>query len=443
MRTFFLTTLLLLLSFSGISQEFRTFIFVIQSNDPQEGRIEGVSVTISNFNGLLFIGKTDSSGLAQSRLPEGKVFLSCSHPNYLSFERDILINEKSKDTIYLSLRPIRLQTLKEVKVKPSGIPDTVFADQEIQVDDFEIFKNGDLLLLSHEKFKARRSRVILYNGLTKLNEFGFDYKNALVQKDYQGNVYCMLENEAFCFRTIKGQYEMQVVNRPMVEKYILPIEDTMNHHVYYSDYQKLYPAFSYYHFQDEDSVTQIIRTIQDNLMMELYRAEYKWQDVRTKMWAEDMESETGIDAEIWVGASVFTQSPYYKALYAPLFRVGARLYVFDFYKDQLLRYDLNGNLIEASLIDMHLDPKKSGWKKIIQDSATKQLYCVYENSEKYSLGLINLQTGQIDEKVNLHFKNVDQIKIHNGMVYYLYRPFESTQTKYLYKEKLPLGWLAQ
>lgn len=441
MQTFFFTSLFILLSSWGISQEFKTYHFIIQSNNPLEGPIEAATISISNSNGLLFIGKTDSLGTATTPLPEGKVYFSCSHPKFQSFERDIILNEKSKDTIYLSLRPIRLQELKEVRVKPSGVPDTVFADQEIQVDDFELFPNGDLLLLSHEKFKSRKSKIILYDGLNKIDEFSFDFKNARLHKDYQGNVYCILDDDAFCFRQVGGTYEMQLVDRALVEKYIFPIEDTMNQHIYYSDYQKIYPAFSYFHLLDQDSSVNIVRTIQDNLMMELYRSEYKWVDVRTKIWAEDLESETGIDAEIWVGATVFTQSPYYRELYAPFYRVGARLYVFDFYKDQLGKYDLSGNLVGALPLDFHLEPKKSGWKSVIQDSKTKQMYCVYEKNEKYSLGLINAQTGEVEERVNLHFKNVSQIKIHNGMIYYVYRPFESTQTQYLYKEKLPSGWL--
>lgn len=424
------------------SQEYKTYHFIIQSNDPNEGRITSATISINNSNGLLFIGKTDSLGHAETKLPEGKIFFSCTHPNYLSFERDILINDKTKDTIYLSLRPVRLQVLKEVKVKPSGVPDTVFADQEIQVDDFELFPNGNMVILSHEKFKSKKSKLILYDGLTKIDEFSFDYKNAFLKKDYQGNVYCLMDEEAFCIRPVDGAYTMQVVNKAMIEKFIFPIEDTLNQHVYYSDYQKLYPAFSYYHFNASDSTTAIVRTIQDNLMMELYRAEYKWVDVRTKLWAEDLESETGIDAEIWVGATVFTQSPYYKELYAPMFRVGARVYIFDYYKDQLCKYDLNGNLVEAMLIDHHIDSKKTGFKKVIQDSRTKQLYVLFEKNEKFSLGLINPSTGDIDEKVNLHFKNVDQVKVHNGMLYYVYRPFESTQTMYLYKEKLPSNWVA-
>jgi hypothetical protein len=53
------------------------------------------------------------------------------------------------------------------------------------------------------------------------------------------------------------------------------------------------------------------------------------------------------------------------------------------------------------------------------------------------LGLIDLKTGNITEKVRLEFRYIDKIAIQNNFVYYVYRPFESTQKKFLYKERLP------
>ena len=41
-------------------------------------------------------------------------------------------------------------------------------------------------------------------------------------------------------------------------------------------------------------------------MMEFYRAEYKYVDVRTKLWAHQKQIETGIDKENGDGATVFT-----------------------------------------------------------------------------------------------------------------------------------------
>jgi hypothetical protein len=35
---------------------------------------------------------------------------------------------------------------------------------------------------------------------------------------------------------------------------------------------------------------------------------------------------------------------------------------------------------------------------------------------------------------------VEKIRVHNNKVFFVYRPFESTQKRFLYKEKLPYNF---
>jgi len=185
-------------------------------------------------------------------------------------------------------------------------------------------------------------------------------------------------------------------------------------------------------------VYEKFRTIRDDLMMELYLAEYKWVDVRTKLWAKNLEYETGIDAEIWVGANYFTQSIFYKELYAPFFKVDNELIVFDYYRNQMFIHDANGLVLGSGAIEHHLDKKNSGWKaELLQDRKFGNIYAWYEKAGISFLGRINSQTGDIPSKYQLNFKYLEGIQVHDNFVYYIYRPFESSQKKFLYKEKLP------
>ena len=178
--------------------------------------------------------------------------------------------------------------------------------------------------------------------------------------------------------------------------------------------------------------------IEDEWMMELYKSEYKWMDVRTKLWAKNKEYETGIEAEVWVGANYFTQSLYYKEAYAPLFHRNDSLFIFDYAHDQLTIFSSWGRALDTIPIYYHYNPTKTGWKKnMIQDKETGAFYGVFETNGYSYLGLIDVTSGKITNKVKLAFKYVDKIRVNNNFVYYVYRPFESTQKKYLYKEQLP------
>ena len=104
----------------------------------------------------------------------------------------------------------------------------------------------------------------------------------------------------------------------------------------------------------------------------------------------------------------------------------------------MLTYTAWGRLLDTVPIYHHYNPNRSGWKKnIIQDKVTGAFYAVFESNGFSYLGLIDVTTGKILNKVKLAFKYVDKIRVNNNFVYYVYRPFESTQKKYLYKEQLP------
>jgi hypothetical protein len=79
---------------------------------------------------------------------------------------------------------------------------------------------------------------------------------------------------------------------------------------------------------------------------------------------------------------------------------------------------------------------------LIQDKITGVVYAIYEKTGSTYLGLLDLKTGTIKEKVKLGFRYVDKIRVHNNVVYYVYRPFESVQKKFLYKEQLPYTFKA-
>jgi hypothetical protein len=221
-------------------------------------------------------------------------------------------------------------------------------------------------------------------------------------------------------------------------KYIFPVVDTVQSKLFFSNFNANYPAFDYLAFDQLDSTYSKIMEIKDELMMELYRAEYKWVDVRTKLWAFNKEIETGIDKEIWVGANYFTNTLYYKQLYAPMFRKNDSIYVFDYYKDLLFSFDSRGNKLDSIPIFHHYQPKQTGWKRnLLQDEITGEVYAFFEKAGICSVQKINLRTGVLGDKIQFEQKYVDKVAINGGKAYYIYRPFESAQKKFLYVTQLP------
>jgi hypothetical protein len=380
------------------------------------------------------------SQLAITLLLNDFLMIKAKHFLYEDFVQGFKIKDL-KDTVKIEifLTPSGIQTIKEVIIKAPGIPDTVYGSDRLSVADFEIQKNGEIILLTYPKQLKKGGEIVLFDGGKELTNFPVleDVPEKLL-KDFRGNTHVVCENGIYTLIVKYNELNISTIDKEYFLKYIAPIVDTNRTKLFLNNFNPIYPAFDYFTFDKIDSTYRKLMHIEDDLMMELYKSEYKWMDVRTKLWAKNKEIETGIEAEVWVGANYFTQSIYYEEAYAPLFHRNDSLFVFDYSKDRIMIFSVLGNLIDTVPIYHHYNPRKIGWKKIlIQDKVTGAIYALFELNGISYLGMIDVKTGNIGNKVRLNFKYVDKIRVHNNFVYYIYRPFESVQKKYLYREQLP------
>lgn len=343
-----------------------------------------------------------------------------------------------KITKIVELAKIKAKTLGEVNVYAPGAVEVVFQSERLSVADFEIFPTGELLLLAYPKTLSKGSELLVYNGKEILQSFKLKEKPTELIHDFRGNAHVVCENGVYgIYRTASG-IGISNIDKSYYMKYIFPVVDTIQTKLFFSNFNPVYPAFDYMAVDQLDSTYKVILEIKDDLMMELYRSEYKWVDVRTKLWAYNKQLETGIDKEIWVGANYFTNSVYYKQLYAPMFQRNDSVFVFDYYKDKLFTFDAFGNKVDSVSIFHHYQPKQTGWKRnVMQDKVTGEVYAFFEKGGICSVQKINLKTGALGDKIQFEHKYIDKLAIHGNKAYYVYRPFESAQKKFLYLTQLP------
>lgn len=432
-------------TFLGSAQD--SVIVVAEILDKKyEDPIQNVDVSIS-MGAKAMIRRTRSRGKIVFRSPKGVgINFQLSHEKYDSekYYRKIPV-KMSQDTVKyvftMKMEPLKTQELQELVIAAPGVPVKVFGTQRRHVEDFEIQNDGNLLLLTYPKRLKKGSEIQLFDGRTVLNSFHVPGVAEEMVRDYRGNPHVICKEKVFGIYARGKQLGVSTLDKNYFLNYIAPIVDTIHTKMYFSTFSEIYPAFEYKSVDLMDSTYKIITGIKDDLMMELYRSEYKWMDIRTKLWAKNKEYETGVDAEVIVGANYFTQSIYYKELYAPMFQRNDSLFVFDYYKDKLRTYDRYGNAIDSIGLYHHYQPKRTGWKRqLIQDRVTGQIYALFDRAGFSYLGLVDTKTGEITEQVKLEYRYVKKVAIHNNFVYYIYRPFESAQKKYLYKERLPYSF---
>ncbi|MCB0478336.1 MAG: hypothetical protein KDC84_09240 [Crocinitomicaceae bacterium] len=327
-----------------------------------------------------------------------------------------------------------------VEVSSEKIPETVFGSEKFSVEDFELIDNDRILMLVYEKTLKRASELILTDASQKIITSYFIPGQAKeLVHDFRNQVYLKTEDKIFHVRVNQNDMiQLTELDMKAFREQLEPIEDSLYEDVYFSDFSEIYPKFSYFEYDREDTLYTEIRTIMDQVMMDMYRAEFKYVDVRTKIWAHNLQNETGIDKEDIVGASIFTQSIYYDPLYAPMYLKNDTIYVFDFYRDFMYKFVSDQGVLDSVGVYFHHQPKKRGWENhMTQDLINDEIYGVFNRFGFTYIKPINLNTGATDGVFKLYYRYVEKIIVSDNYVYYTYRPFESTQKKFIYREKIP------
>ncbi|MEY4330709.1 MAG: hypothetical protein RL609_1457 [Bacteroidota bacterium] len=347
--------------------------------------------------------------------------------------------------ISLQALPDTLQTLEIVEG-----PSVVFGSDIYNVGDFLWDDNGDLLLMiyeAEERWKRQEdAKRTLYNGVKILrvisngNQEGVEHHlypiPGLVEGFYDqfpGEVMIKGHHQYFMLR----DDQLFVVPDSVMKREVMPVVDTLGSGEFVmTDFQATYPAFDYY--LASDNGWKSLHHMVDEKEMELFRSEFKYLGPKEKVEAYQFQLDTGVDKEI-IAAYMrgFPQSHYHSPINAPLMILGDSLIVLDHLHNQAFYYSKKGQLLQSKKIEYHQLKGTGKWSgKIWKDPVTHKLYTSYLKSGKISIYALNLHQETQTQVITLTHPFVDKIRIKGDQIFYIYRPFESSQKRYLYSEKI-------
>lgn len=362
-----------------------------------------------------------------------KVKISITDIGYAVFEKEYVL-QTTTDTFNIS---ITLEPNELVEVPIFSGPQVVYQSKTINVWDFE-FVDDKLLMLTYEKRPGNNMRLVLATENSEPISSYLVNRDALkLERDYQGKIHLVTENGVFEVNVRNEKIYVLQENKNDYEKYLKPLVAENEDKLYFSNYAWHYPAFSYYAYGHTDSSYKTLKYIEDKFMLDMYRAEYKYVDTRTKLEAYRMQLRTGVDKEIWAAVwNGFPNSLYYKPIYAPMFVRHDTVMIFDHYANHVYYFDEYNRQLDSFAINYHLGKEASYWKKqLMMDDVSKKIYSLFEKNGTYTLAELSKE-GKPVHFTPLKNKYPEKIKVHNGYAYFNYRPFESTQNKYLYKQPL-------
>lgn len=403
--------------------------------------IEGVIVTCkaparyshSNINGRYALLLERKAGLT----------IEFHHPSFDSRKIIItgsMLNANPGDTIRIDLVMVpKVNELPTVSIT-SG-PDTVFGNWKFFVEDFMFVDNNRMVLLTFEK-SLKESKVLLVDNEQKiLSSFDVPVEAKELNRDFQGNINVMCVDSAFRVKIVPPS-QIILLALPYQDfcNMILPCIDTCGGQILFSNYVEQYPAFSYFAYNPVDTSIRKLRQVVDGPLLDSYNWEFDFLKPKDRLYARKMEMYTGIDKRVIAATMTgFPNSIYYTPLYAPMFVKNDTICVFDHYADTLFLYNRNMQLIGALKIDYHHPKNWKEWdRQLHQDEITGEIYARFEKGGYYTLKKIDIATGKITGEYKIGNPWVKHIKIRNGAVYYIYRPKDTLQSKFLYKEFIQL-----
>jgi hypothetical protein len=325
--------------------------------------------------------------------------------------------------------------LKEVSVTAERKADTVFGTWKFSVADYEFYEDK-MLLLTYTRSLSTAKVMLVNDKQTVLSSFDIPDEALKLYKDYMGFINVMCKKNVF--RVKISDNTIRLASLPLEEfnAKITPCIDTIEERIYFSNYSKDYPEFTYYAFNTNDSSVSPLKTITDEEQLKEYNMEYYFLKPKEKLYARKLAAEYQVDKHrIAAIMSGVTSSIFYTPLYAPLFIINDTIVVFDHYSNSILSYNKKHERIDSVGIDYHHPKNWREWKhEIIIDKENHNVYALYQKNGYYFLKHIDLKTGKITGSFKLLNQYVEHIRIKGDYVYYVYRPFESLQEQFVYKE---------
>ena len=402
--------------------------------------LSDVSIQPLNSN---YGGVTNKNGHFSFTIPQKKhitiLFKLLGYKNHVK-EFDL---EEGQDSICLlvTLTP-SYKLIDTVSIYSSHKPDTLFGSASYSVYDFDFYEDKFILLTAEKSLE--KAELKLTNAQGKILTTYFVPKEGGEAKefyhDYMGYTNLVCKNYIYRINVYHNRFVLIPLSIQDVNAFIKPIIDTINGKIIFSDYWKEYPLFNYFSYNEADSTKKQLHTVENTELMHAYNFEYYSLKPKDKLEARRIAMDLKIDKHVIASLmSGFTKSMFYEPLFAPLYIIKDTICVFDHYKDKLYHINTNGNKIDSIPINYNHPKNWKEWKnKMLKDDIENLIYALYEkNGHKY-IKQISSKTGKEIGKYSLQFHSADKLKIHDGFAYYIYRPYESTQEKFFYRELIKL-----
>lgn len=359
------------------------------------------------------VGTTsDKDGNFRIFLYKTPVILRFSMVGYKSYY--LKIHEYKDLNIDINMEP-RITDLPPATIYADKVIN-ITKDEKLYVADYEFYKNNILLLAYKEKIITKPyiiymtpegdtliSRII--KKAEKLYRDGLDYTH-LVTRNFCYQIEIDSGGIEFYYPTPKSDFFNMVSY----------LDDATDEVVFIHQYYNRNQVLLYIDFNRIDSSYSEFRTITDEQGMTMLFDNDRWG-----LFGARNEHEAR-----------FEEMCFADPIFAPLFLLDDSIYIINFVDSQIEHYDINGN--EVEVIQIEFNSYKNIKEEIIIDEVSKKVYSLFKESAITTLREINLKTGDLSTSIQIPgYPFIENIKVRDDVVYFLYKERINDRYKQLYK----------
>lgn len=384
--------------------------------------------------------QTNSNGNFSLKVAKKENYkISFNHISYEVYLKEI--ESLNTDTFYVQiLLKQKVNILDSIAVYARHKPETLVGKPNYSIFDFDFYEDKLLLLTAERNLSKAQLRLADYSGkvFATFNLPKEAGEALYFFNDYLGYANIVCKDSVYRVEAVNTGLLVSPMFKEDFNKYIEPFKDTAGGNYYLSDFWDKYPMFNYYYVNNSDTLNYLLQKITNEDLMKLFNLEYDYLPSRARLEARRMAVYYKTDKRIMAALmSGFTQSVYYEPLYAPLFIINDTICIFNHYNNYLFHYNKQNKILDSVPINYHHPKNWRDWKKqLFVDEKENKVYALFSNNGHHYIKLINHKTGKEEFTYKLKQHSAQKIKIKGGFVYYVYRPFDSVQEKFLYREKI-------
>ena len=391
--------------------------------------------------------------LISNKLPVTLVF---THVGYET--QEYTVDFEPLQPISIKMHP-KSELLKGVVITTEKI-DTVYKDRHYSVMDYELLPDGILLLIY--RYTLNRSELLLkdYNGNDIASLSTLPGKPLRLFRDCQDDIHVFTKNKS---------YQIYFEKQRLILYPAIDIESFMqvmqycevlnNGKLYYHETGYLDLINIYYSIDTANQKQVNFYAVLDQEKLDFLAYNPENLSLLNTTFTPSLNDLRGLASDGALLSQIrnmeielrFNQMAYFPEIYAPMFKLGDSIIIFNHPNSSIDFFDEMDSLIGSISINYHSVKNKEyiqnivssftrnyQWQKeVFLDQGTKKAYTSFLNlNGTKNIVEIDLQTGKLIKSIKIPFPYTQKIQLQNGFIYYIYKGWGESQKKKLFRQKI-------